>query len=380
MEKKKSLKLRVMLIIISILLAVIAGVFIYMCCIKNNNFSPDSDTGFYKSKYMTYNNGVLTVEAPNGQYVDTYILNENKKQQISTNKLNVYNNSQLYDTKIAYYEYYTLTDLKEFLYTEEELGSFYHLYIYDIHTDTSKLIAKECFDIIYCQDKVAYTNELGDIYLHDVKTESTELLCEKLDGELVEIHTMNNYLYFFRLVENVDSYITVFDIKTKNKIADIKIEENFESYIIQPSGNQIIVNKKVETEIIETNGNAYTVLGKDEYKIYDLKGNCTDASDIEFVEVGMDTSFYNGDYRYYSERQVSSTILYERTISNPLNGLYMTNIKTNETTRLSDECRFEGLLATENYLYCYTIDYLIPQGLIKANAIIGYTLKQIPIN
>ena len=40
---------------------------------------------------------------------------------------------------------------------------------------------------------------------------------------------------------------------------------------------------------------------------------------------------------------------------------------------------FDDLLATENYLYCYRIDYLLPRGMAN-DWYKGYSLKQIPIN
>ena len=39
----------------------------------------------------------------------------------------------------------------------------------------------------------------------------------------------------------------------------------------------------------------------------------------------------------------------------------------------------DDLLATENYLYCYRIDYLLPRGMAN-DWYKGYSLKQIPIN
>ena len=44
-----------------------------------------------------------------------------------------------------------------------------------------------------------------------------------------------------------------------------------------------------------------------------------------------------------------------------------------------EECVFDDLLATNNYVYCYRKDYVLPRGM--ANSWVkGYEITQIPIN
>ncbi|WP_337809305.1 hypothetical protein [Ruminococcus sp.] len=59
--------------------------------------------------------------------------------------------------------------------------------------------------------------------------------------------------------------------------------------------------------------------------------------------------------------------------------MWEVDIETGTKKKLSDECVFDDLLATENYLYCYRKDYLLPRGMAN-DWYKGYSLKQIPIN
>ena len=74
-----------------------------------------------------------------------------------------------------------------------------------------------------------------------------------------------------------------------------------------------------------------------------------------------------------------SGIIVRTTVEDENNGLWEVDIETGTKKKLSDECVFDDLLATENYLYCYRIDYLLPRGMANARYK-GYILKQIPIN
>ena len=67
------------------------------------------------------------------------------------------------------------------------------------------------------------------------------------------------------------------------------------------------------------------------------------------------------------------------TVEDENNGLWEVDIETGTKKKLSDECVFDDLLATENYLYCYRKDYLLPRGMAN-DWYKGYSLKQIPIN
>lgn len=86
---------------------------------------------------------------------------------------------------------------------------------------------------------------------------------------------------------------------------------------------------------------------------------------------------YNNNKIYFSAEK-SEWNLIRTTVEDENNGVWEVNIETRTKTKLSDECVFDDLLATDNYLYCYRKDYLLPRGMAN-DWFKGYVLEQIPI-
>ena len=87
---------------------------------------------------------------------------------------------------------------------------------------------------------------------------------------------------------------------------------------------------------------------------------------------------YNNNKIYFSAEKSEWNIV-RTTVEDENNGLWEVDIETGTKKKLSDECVFDDLLATENYLYCYRTDYLLSRGMAN-DWYKGYSLKQIPIN
>lgn len=360
---KKTTKLKILIITSSFLLIIVIGCILFNCFIQQSQYHFDSDTGFYNGRYLTYNNGVLTVKDPNYEYVDTYELGENKKIRTDIPIQEIYHNYVKYGTKIAYVNSVTKRVSRDIEMSGFKINSF--ICIYDTMDETNNVVFDDCQRVVFCKDSIAYTDEKQNIYLYCVESGETEILSNKTVGEIVEISTMNDYLYIFRLLDRVNSYITVFDIKTKNMVADFKIDEDFENHIVKPNNKEIIVHGIKDYKNL---------------KFYDFSGNKTTNSIGDSNYFASELSVYNGDNNCYSVRNKETATFYDRTLFDPNNGLYVTDIKAGVTTRLSGDCEFEELIATENYIYCYTINHIISQGIIKDTPITGYTLRQIPIN
>lgn len=360
---KKTKRFKFLIIAVVSLILTIIGCIVFNCFIQQTQYHFDGDTGFYCGNYLTYNNGVLTVKDPLYGYVDTYKLGENEKSRTVISTQEISHNYVVYGTKIAY-----INTVSKKVSKDIEMSGFKttrYLYIYDTVNESNNIVFNDCEEVVYCKDSVTYTDGKQNVYLCQVESGETEILHNSIVGEIVEISTINDYLYIFRLLDNKDSYITVFDIKTKNLVADFKIKEDFENYVVKPNNKEIIVHRKSNYKNL---------------KFYDFSGNETTNSINDSNYFASELSVYNGDNNCYSVRNKETATLYDRTLFDPNNGLYVTDIKAGGTTRLSGDCEFEELIATENYIYCYTINHIISQGIIKDTPITGYTLRQIPIN
>lgn len=359
---KRKIKLKVVFAVLLFLLLVFVGIIAFKLFSKNNNFSADADTGFYSGRCMTYNNGILTVKDPNYGYVDTYDLRENKKSKTDIPMQEIYHNYVKYGTKIAYVD-----TVAERVSREEVMSGFkdrVYLYIYDTEDKSEKEVFDNCKSIVFCKNSVAYSDEEQNILLYCVDSGETELLCEKFDGKIADASAMNDYLYIIS-ERGSKTFITIFSVTTKNQTAEIEIEENLKDYIIIPNDEQIVV---------------HPVGNFRDLRFYDFSGNKT-VSDLSHSDLlPSELNVFNKDYQYNSVRRKETSIFYDRTLFSPTNGLYQTNNITGETVKLSDKCYFEEILATDNYVYCCEIDYVISQGIIKTDISTGYTLLQIPVN
>ncbi len=371
-------KLLISITIIALIVCIITGFVIFNS--NNKALLSDSDTGFYTSEYMTYNNGILTVKNPSNNTYDIYNLSENKKETVSSDKFGSFNSVGFYGTKTVYSQRNKVLLDPQILVDGSTLKHHSTLYIHDSKTNKDEIINKTCVHIAFCKDKVAFTDENQNIYIYDVLTNKTELICEQFDKEITGFKTTNDCVVVFSTREKIDSYTTVFDINTGEKLSEFLIEEKNTDFYVELYNNKILVKKYGKFETLKINNFAYSIKDNNKYSFYDLKGNQLNSTRPDFISVGEGTGTFNSDYFYYNNRAVDSDILHERTVAHPHNGLYKTNLITNETEKISDECEFDCLLATENYLYCFTTKYTFPQEILKLDQESGYTIKQIKIN
>ena len=85
----------------------------------------------------------------------------------------------------------------------------------------------------------------------------------------------------------------------------------------------------------------------------------------------------NSDELYFVSEKTESAVV-RKTVNTSYNGIWKFDLKQNVSEKISEECECDQILATDNYLYTYTIDYVLPRGI--ANLWIkGYILNQIAI-
>ena len=377
-KRANSYKLIITITSIGLLICIIAGLVIFNS--NSKALLPDNDTGFYTSEYMTYNNGTLTVKNPANNTYDIYNLSKNTKETISSDKFGSFNSVGFYGTKTVYTESNKVLLDPQMLIDGSTLKHHCTLYVHDSQTDKNEVINTSCLHKSFSKDKVAFTDENQNIYVYDVLTNKTDLICEQFEKEITGFKTTNDCVVVFSTREKIDSYTTVFDINTGEKLSEFLIEEKNTDFYVELYNNKILVKKYGKFETLKINNFAYSIKDNNKYSFYDLKGNKLNSTRPDFISVGEGTGAFNSDYFYYNNRVVDSDILHERTVAHPINGLYKTNLITNETEKITDECEFECLLATENYLYCFTTKYTFPQEILKTGHESGYAIKQIPIN
>lgn len=337
----KTKKKKTILVILS-LLAITIIVFVIVCkCINTNKVDyPDDDNGFIMGEYLCYDNGTIIANNKDFEYADTYNLSENTsiRTDLSVPKDNSVHFKRLYGNKVVY--------------TKD-----YSLYVYDIENNTNERICEDFYGIVPGKNSFAYYDFDNTLWLYDVVNNSTEIIEEYAHQRLHGMTTENDYLYILR-EKDYYYYITVFNLLTKEKEADIAINNGYEDWDDYMSGGLAIIPNGDKIYFVK-NG-----ILKKIYQ-YDFSGRKEEKRFFEEELSSLKLFTVNGDYIYY-------------TISHGKErGLHKKNINTGETTKLSDKCDFDEIIATKNYVYCCKSRDLIPESIITPELT---ELEQISIN
>lgn len=353
MLKTKNTRVYITVLVLFILLSIVLFLFVFFS--NNNNYSFDTDTGFYKGEYIKYIDGELTVKNPNYMSSDIYQLKDNNKNTVKYNKLS---NASKYCAEVSD---------SMVVYFDDGLN------IYNTVSKVNTIITDDCDLWVLGNNLVFYTKD-DNIFSYDISHETTYTIVEKMNGIISSLFVQNNYLYVF-YEDNYHYGVMVYDAITNKQMADFKINNGISDYndyknsYIIPNGEQIIIRQGPLPDdtawFYNFSGEKFT--NENYNKIYSDIFSCLDS-----VE-------YSGEYMYYTLRNRNSNEVFDRTINSEENGLYKANLETGKIEKISDKCDFDDILATENYLYCYATDYLIPKGILKADISIGYTLIQIPL-
>ena len=97
---------------------------------------------------------------------------------------------------------------------------------------------------------------------------------------------------------------------------------------------------------------------------------------IQHPDVKFITS--NSDCVYYISEKTESAIIL-KTVESPYNGIWKLKVGSNKPVKIADKCDCDELLATKNFLYCYTINYILPRG-VANSWVKGYLIDQLAIS
>ena len=353
----KTKKKKTILVILSLLaITIIAFVLVCKCLNTDKVYYSDDDNGFIMGEYLCYNNVTVTANNKDFEYADIYNLSENTsiRTDLSVPKDNSVYFKRLYGNKVVY--------------TKD-----YSLYVYDIENNTNERICEDFYGIAPGKNSFAYYDFDNTLWLYDVVNNSTEIIEEYAHQRLHGMTTENDYLYILR-EKDYYYYITVFNLMNKEKEADIAINNGIEDYDDYVADELAIIPNDDKVYFIK-NG-----IFENIYQ-YDFSGKKEEKRFFEEMPSYFNMFTVNGDFVYYTISHGKENVFNKVIWDNEENGLYRKNINTGEITKLSDKCDFDEIIPTENYVYCYKVNYLIPQSIIKIEEFdTGYELEQIPVN
>ena len=265
-----------------------------------------------------------------------------------------------------------ITDNRMFYITDGDL------FCEDIETSDKKLIDSDC-ELFTLNDKaIAYTKG-NKIFAKDIS-----------NFDNIGIITAENDIYYFNISDNSiyvveqiygesDILLPAIDNEKTNTFSDIQ-EYVFLKYDIK---NMRLVNsetKELQSTInnIAICNDVFVFYEPFEQTIYsvDLKENASLPPIQRQHDDIKDITSNNKKVFFISEKTESAII--RKTVDCETNGLWELNIEDGTINQLSEQCDFDYILATQNYVYCYKTEYFLPRG-VANSWVKGFSIEQIHI-
>lgn len=351
--KKKFTPLLICLIIFAVSLSAIV---IYTASREKVDLKADSDSSYYNSyeygcnsihiyngqmfpmsnDYMAYKDGILYVKNPG--YFRTDIFYSDRKENVS---------SSITSQRIGNIEVYC------------DDGN---LYMENHSTQEKQRLDEESLILFFDGDKVLYSVDKKKLVIVDANDINDrkeidyigEIFYISINSNILNVITKDEYKYeIFQYDAGTYLQKSYFEHSTLTDFSEPAIINDYFLYCYKEPPN-------LSEECTFLKYNLIT-------------GEISRAAKHNYVQ----SITYNNNKIYFSAEK-SEWNLIRTTVEDENNGLWEVDIETGTKTKLSDECVFDDLLATENYLYCYRKDYLLPRGMSN-RTYKGYILKQIPI-
>ena len=304
---------------------------------------PDSDKGTYisnesgyfsddfnKNDYLQYSNGQLI--AKDFGHTKATIFSGNGAKSISVPK-------SLYqaDNKMIYIKSNKL-------------------YVKNTETDVETFIDDNCSLFCVSGDKIAYQKD-SSVFIANINTPEKKLKIADIEYKIEHLCIEENVLYliernigdcyFYSYSIDDSTQLSSFEYSMSSPINGTCLDDGYYYYYYEDT--QTVIRTDMATGAFE--------------------GVVTHPDIIDMC--------VNGDKLYFISEQTEGEIV-TTTVECEDNGIWEVDIPTGESRKLSDKCVFNDLLATDNYVYCYKIDYLLPRGM--ANSWVkGYEIEQISI-
>ena len=326
--KKKLSPLLIFLIILSALLLVIA---FFILSKEKVDLKPDSDTSYYNSyeygcnsmriyngkrfpmsdDYMVYKDGNLYVKDP--MYFRADIYYSDRKENVSTS---------ITSQRIENIEVYC------------DDGS---LYMENHATQEKQKLDEQSQILFFDGDRVLYSVDKKKLVIVDAKNINDrkeidyigEIFYISINSNTLNVITKNEYKYeIFQY--DVDTYLqkSHFEHSTLSNLDEPAIINDYFLYCCKD-----LINTSEECTFLK----------------YNLKtGEISRAALHNYVQ----SVTYNNNKIYFSAEKSEWNIV-RTTVEDENNGLWEVDIETGTKKKLSDECVFDDLLATEKTIYCH---------------------------
>lgn len=338
------MKKKCTIVLISVLtVALIISAYLFLFYNPAFNMIYDSDTNsYFNNGYLSYNNGTLTVADYGKTKVTVYDSNSNSTVTLPSNGC-------IINGKLFY-----INDNK--------------LYCLDIDTNTCKTVDVDCKNFI-CNNEVIVYMKNNSVILKNINT-----------LENIGVINTNNQIYYINISDgNLYLIERIFKDKTNEFGMKVGKQYVFKKYDLKSCK---LLNSKTANYV---NKLSYVTVCKDTFYFF-----CNETQTVNNVCLNKDVNYptiqhanikfitSNDDCVYFISEKSESAII-RKTVESPYNGIWKLEIGSDKPEKISEKCDCDEILATKNFLYCYTINYILPRGM--ANLWVkGYLIDQIAIS
>lgn len=315
----------------------------------------DSDNKYYHSNEYGYVNS--------SYFYDDFLSFSNNKlsaKSFDKTKIDVYSPENMVCFKTQ--KNAEIVDEKSFYINNNSL------YVKNLDTNTETVIYDNCNHFVIGNQKIAYSDD-ENVFISDINNYESKIKIP-LNNELYYINIIDEKLY---LIERVSQNDSASENEYKNLkpyifyIYDLQTQKAVNSYTVDyvnHLSNIVICQENFYFSDYESGKLYYVDLVNEKFSC--ISGN-------EYI---YDITSNNNSVYFVAEKTKSD--IGRHTVECDENGIWKYDVASGEIAKISDECIVDDLLATENFLYCYRIEYFLPRGF--ANSWVkGYDIKQIPI-
>ncbi len=330
-------------VVVAISVILLCMITILLCVNSSTKFEMiyDSDKNTYNSNgfaysypdsllnnYLTYSGGELQVKDFSKTKITIFTPNNSENLSVPTD-------AYLFDNKIYFI-------------------SNNNLCFKNYEDNTENVIDSNCSAFCVGEENIAYIKEKSIIVSNkdnlNNKTKITDI-----KGKLYYLNLQNNTL--FLIVRDGKCYkFLSYDVNTSNQIGDYSFDLPNPIRSICLSDNSLYF---------------YYDLTQSIYKVNMVNGNFEKViSHANIIDMTV-----NENKVYYISEQSQWNII-RTTVDCEDNGVWEFDLSTEKKLKLSEQCEFADLLATDNFVYCYKVDYILPRGM-ASSWVKGFEISQI---
>ncbi len=300
--------------------------------------SADNDGGFYVSenKYLTYCDNSLSVYDRTENKTKIYTENENTKRN-------------------SYYVEY-----KDFQIYAADDGL-----AVSQNGENEEIISGITKNYIISGDYVIYQTSDSVLLKYDLKSKTSQEI-QTDDGYKIKWFDAENNKIFLSSCRYEKAQGNTLSIK----VYDLKTLEDVQSVSYKISDNARILRSGEDIFIVSP--------PKGEISVYKADFSNQKLEKL-YTHINVDNIAANSNCIIFSSEQRSANELITHTVENENNGLWKFDLNSEKAVKISEQCVFDDLVATDNYVYGLTKKYVLPRGMANSWTA-GFEIEQIAIS